>query len=199
MLAPGWRWMSSTTAGWPWYQAATRLFSTPADHAADVGQPHRRAVAPGDHQVVVRRRRRPAGRWRPARIACRGPSKPPLAPLTLAAAIGGAHVLHRQPVGRQPRRIDAHPHRRAHVALHGHPADAVDLGQLRLQQRVGGVADPVDRDACRMSAPASGSARRPGSPSNRPADTAGVVGSVPAAALIAACTSCAALSMLRAS
>ncbi len=29
MLAPGWRWMSSSTAGWPLYQAATRSFSTP--------------------------------------------------------------------------------------------------------------------------------------------------------------------------
>ena len=29
MLAPGWRWMSSTTAGLPRYRAATRLFSTP--------------------------------------------------------------------------------------------------------------------------------------------------------------------------
>ena len=69
--------------------------------------------------------------------------------------------------------------------------------QLRLQQRVGGVADTVDRDACRRSAPASGSARRPGSPWRRPADRAASTGSVPAAALIAACTSCAALSMLR--
>ena len=29
MLAPGWRWMSSTTAGRPLYQPATRSFSTP--------------------------------------------------------------------------------------------------------------------------------------------------------------------------
>ena len=29
MFAPGWRWISSTAAGWSWYQAATRSFSTP--------------------------------------------------------------------------------------------------------------------------------------------------------------------------
>ena len=29
MLAPGCRWMSSTTAGWPLYHPATRVFSTP--------------------------------------------------------------------------------------------------------------------------------------------------------------------------
>ncbi len=29
MLAPGWRWMSSTAAGWSLYHAATRSFSTP--------------------------------------------------------------------------------------------------------------------------------------------------------------------------
>ena len=30
ILAPGWRWMSSTTAGTPFQRAATRSFSTPA-------------------------------------------------------------------------------------------------------------------------------------------------------------------------
>ena len=29
ILAPGWRWMSTTAAGWSLYQAATRSFSTP--------------------------------------------------------------------------------------------------------------------------------------------------------------------------
>ena len=29
-LAPGWRWMSITTAGLPWYQPPTRAFSSPS-------------------------------------------------------------------------------------------------------------------------------------------------------------------------
>ena len=29
-LAPGWRWMSTTIAGWPWYQPPTLLFSSPS-------------------------------------------------------------------------------------------------------------------------------------------------------------------------
>ncbi len=114
-----------------------------ADHAADIGQPHRRVVAPGDHQLLVcvgadqlvvgTQRHRLT---RPVEAA--------LGAVDVGRRDGAAHVLHRQPVRRHPRRIDAHPHRRAHVALHRHPADAIDLGQLRLQQRVGGVAHAVD-------------------------------------------------------
>ncbi len=33
-LAPGWRWMSRTMAGWPWYQPPTLLFSSPSTMSA---------------------------------------------------------------------------------------------------------------------------------------------------------------------
>ena len=33
-LAPGWRWMSTTMAGWPLYQAPTLLFSSPSTTSA---------------------------------------------------------------------------------------------------------------------------------------------------------------------
>ena len=33
-LAPGWRWMSITTAGLPWYQPPTLVFSRPSTTSA---------------------------------------------------------------------------------------------------------------------------------------------------------------------
>ena len=48
MFAPGWRWMSNTTAGMPSYVAETRAFSTPAitDPTADsrTGAASRQAI-----------------------------------------------------------------------------------------------------------------------------------------------------------
>ena len=57
------------------------------DDVGDVGQAHRRAVAVGDDQGPVLGRSSGAGRWpRSCRTGC-GPSKAPLAWLTLAGAI----------------------------------------------------------------------------------------------------------------
>ena len=52
-LAPGWRWMSTTTAGLPLYQAPTLLFSSPSINVGDVLEQHRRVVAVGDDDVAV--------------------------------------------------------------------------------------------------------------------------------------------------
>ena len=116
----------------------------PADHAADVGEPHRRAVAPGDDQVAIGRRvdELVVGAEREGEPRS---VEPTLGAVDVGVGDRGAHVLHRQPVGGKPRRIDAHAHGRPQPALHGDAADAVDLGKFRLQQRVGGVADHVDR------------------------------------------------------
>ena len=144
MLAPGWRWMSSTAAGWSLYHARDAVVLHAVDHAADVGQANRRAVAPGDHQVLV------GGGIDQLVVGAEGEGKARAVEAALGAVHigvgdGGAHVLHRQSVGGEAGGIDAHPHRGAQAALHGDAADAVDFGQFRLQQRVGGVADLVDR------------------------------------------------------
>ena len=52
-LAPGWRWIDQQDARLLLYQPPSRLFSGAADRAADVADPHRRAVAIGDDEVVV--------------------------------------------------------------------------------------------------------------------------------------------------
>ena len=114
------------------------------DHAADVGQAHRRTVAPGDHEVLVRRRidKLVVG------AECEGEPRPveaALGAVHVGIGDGGAHILHGEAVGGEAGRIDPHAHRRPQSALHGDAADAVDLGQFRLQQRVGGVAHHVDR------------------------------------------------------
>ena len=144
MLAPGWRWMSSTTAGWSLVPRGDPVVLHAVDHAADVAQAHRRAVAPGDHQVPV------GGGIDQLVVGADGEGQARSVEAALGAVHvgvgdGGAHVLHGKAIGREAGGIDAHPHRGAQAALHGDPADAVDLGQFRLQQRVGGVADRVDR------------------------------------------------------
>ena len=155
MLAPGWRWMSSTTAGClPFVDAgADAVVLHAADHAADGGQPHRGAVAPGDHQVLVCAAASTSWSLAPSEKASRAAVEAALGAVDVGGGDGGADVLHRQAVGGEPRGIDPHAHRRAHAALHGDAPDAVDLGQFRLQQGVRGVADLRRWGASRRSAP----------------------------------------------
>ncbi len=51
MLAPGWRWMSRMTAGWPFSADCTRLFSTAGHHRADVAQAQRGGVLVADDEL----------------------------------------------------------------------------------------------------------------------------------------------------
>ena len=53
MLAPGWRWMLTITAGVRFIQAACLDVLRVVDHVGDVGQRHRRAVAIRDDQRLV--------------------------------------------------------------------------------------------------------------------------------------------------
>ena len=160
------------TAGWPLYQAATRSFSTPCTTLptsdSRTGAPLRQAMTRS--AIVVRRHELVVGAEReglPRAVEAA------LGAVDVGVGDGGAHVLQRQPVGGEPRRV-----RRTRTAgrmppCTGDPADAVDLRQFRLQQRVGGVAERGRSAACPRSAPGSGSAHRPGSPWHRSAGRAG--------------------------
>ena len=53
MLAPGWRWMLTMTAGVVVHPGRLLDVLDAVDHVGDVGQPHRRAVAVGDDQRPV--------------------------------------------------------------------------------------------------------------------------------------------------
>ena len=117
-----------------------------ADHAADVGQAHRGAVLVGDDEraVGVGREQLVVGA---DGVGLARAVEAALGAVDVGGGDGGAHVLEREAVGGDARRVDADADGGAQPALDGDFADAVDLAELRLQQRVGGVADPVDRDA----------------------------------------------------
>jgi hypothetical protein len=86
-LAPGWRCTLMSTADSRSAQAASRMFSAASSIRGHIGQAHRRAVAPGDDQAAVFLSGaqlvvgviRMEARW--------GPSKLPLAWVTLALAM----------------------------------------------------------------------------------------------------------------
>ena len=144
-----------------------------ADDGADIGQPHRGVVAPGDHQggvlrggfkLIVRAERD---------TASRGAVEPTLGTVDVRIGDGGANILH---ADSRKRRAARDRHARAPPGACRPDrdfADAVDLGEFRLQQGVRGVADLRDGD--RIGGQRQRQDRRVGrdSPSNRRADTAG--------------------------
>ena len=53
MFAPGWRDRTTATPGLPLTRPALRRSSTEVDDFGDVGEPDRRAVAIGDHEIAI--------------------------------------------------------------------------------------------------------------------------------------------------
>ncbi len=102
-------------------------------HAGDVLEPHRSAVAIGDDQrriilgledLVVRRQ-----------LGGRGPiGELALGTIGVLRRQHGADVFEAEPVGVELRGVDVDAHRRQRAAAHDHLADAVDLGKRLLQQ-----------------------------------------------------------------
>ena len=120
----------------------------PRDHIAHRRQFDRRTIAPRDRQILVRRGidQLVVGAQR---VAQARPVETALGAIDVGGSDGAANILHRKPISREPSGIDAHAHGWAHAALNGDAANALDLRQFGLQQRVGGVADDVDGDGVR--------------------------------------------------
>ena len=176
--------------------AADLVVLQPVDDVGDVAQQHRRAVAIGDDQRLVGVDADQADRWpRWCRTGARRRASP-WGPATLAPTIGLAHILQADAVGGEPRQIGLDAHRRPDAALDRDAADAADLGQPLRHQRVGEVAEIAERNGRRGERERQH--RRVGRVHLRIGRRIGQVrGSVEPAALIAACTSCAAPSMSR--
>ena len=196
MLAPGWRCTLRMIAGVVFAQAPSLSFSGAADHVGHVGQPHRAAVAVGDHRVGVLGRALDLvvgvdgrGLRRPVEISLRR--------VDVEVADGGAHVVDVEAVGGERLRVELDAHRRPVAAADADQADAGELRDLLRQPRLAqilqlgqrhvfrGDRERQDRRVGRIDL---GVDRRNGQIA-RAADCS--------AALIAACTSCSATSRLR--
>ena len=103
-LAPGWRWMLTMIAGVLSAQAASLVFSGPSIDVGDVATaaPARRC---GRRRSTRGTRRRPELVVGVDRRACVGPSKLPLALLTLALPIVGAQIVDVEPEAASARRL----------------------------------------------------------------------------------------------
>ena len=91
--------MLTITAGWVVHPGGLLHVLDAVDDGGDVRQPHRRAVAVRDDQRAVFARSTAADRWRRSCTPARGPSKLPLAWLTLAAATAVRTSSSVEPVG----------------------------------------------------------------------------------------------------
>ena len=128
-----------TTAGMPWYQPPTLVFSSPSTTCATSLEQHRRAVAVGDDDRAI-------GLGR-GDLVVGGDGVGLVRAVERALGAGdigaddrGAQVLQRDAVGGEPREIGLDAHRRLDAALHRDAADAGQLAQPLRQQRVGEVA-----------------------------------------------------------
>ena len=135
-LAPGWRWMSTTTAGLPLYQAPTLLFSSPSIDVGDVLEQHRRVVAVGDDDVAIG--------LGGGDLLVGGDGVGLVRAVERAGGAGdiggddhGAQVLEPDAVVGEPRQVGLDADRRLEPALHGDLADA------------GHLAQPLRQHACR--------------------------------------------------
>ena len=168
VLVPGWRWIASTIARWPLNQLATRLFCT-----SSITSPRSRsrtgAPLRHDHdQVAELLRVLRAGR-RPATVAARfGPHRMPVGRLTLRVADRVA----------TPRRCRCRATASAcgsswmRTAYFCEPntctcATPVDHRDALRQDVLGVLVELRQRQQSARSAPGTGSASRPGSPSGR--------------------------------
>ena len=129
--------------------------------------------------------------------ACRGPSKPPFAWLTLAAADDRPEILERQAVGGERRRVGLDPHGRR---LSAADADQPDARQLRDLLGKPGVRQVFDlRQRQRLRSERQRQDRRVGRVDlavDRRVRQIAAAGKLKPA-LIAACTSCSATSRVR--
>ena len=136
MFAPGWRDSTTATPGLPLTSPALRRSSTEFDDLRDVGEPDRRAVAVGDHEIAVLRRlgRLVVGVDLVMRVVVLDRA---LRAVGVGGGERGADVLEADPVVEYRARIDLDPHRRQGRARH---VDLADPRQLRqpLLQDVGG-------------------------------------------------------------
>ena len=121
------------------------------DHLGHVREQERRVVAVGDHERAILMAlvdlvvgRDGEGLERPVEA--------PLRLVDVGGGDGGTHVLHREAIGGEPRRVHLDAYRRLLTARQGHEPDTGELRDLLHEPRVGEILDGRERQRPRRRA-----------------------------------------------
>ena len=135
MLAPGWRWMLTITAGVVVHPRRLLHVLGVVDDVGHVGQPHRRAVPVGDDEraVIVARQHLIVGADRVRLVRA---VEAALGLVHVGLRDGRAQVFEGEPVRGERRGVRLDAHRRLLPAADAHEPDARQLRDLLREARV---------------------------------------------------------------